>query len=231
MRSSTLAHDFYKGLREDLDAAANKASSFLASIGGFASGLPIIVQRGESYSASDSPRAFISKYAMLAGDTVLVDKLVDGTPIVLGTLATGPEAPILTGYNGADSLQSSVTTSNSSQAVFVTAITLTFTNCAAGTYEVIGHGGFIGQHTAVAGLVDIRIRADSSNTVNGNTKIVKTHNTAGTEMTVTHADKFSGLVVAAGGTITLTLEYRCNNAGTTTVRNTFLNARVIRTGP
>lgn len=230
MKPSQVANQFFKDLNNDLVNVSKKTASYIASIGGVVSGFYQIVQTGESYDALSATIGHVSRYPAVTNDKVLVDKLEDGTSVIIGSLAKGPEAPDWFGYYDANSFQGATTGTNGSQATFVTAITITFTACAAGTYDIIAHCGGVYQHTTAAGLVDMRIRAAASNTVNGSNKAIKAHNTAATEMQLGHADKLTGLVVAEGGTITITYEYRCNTAGTTSLRNAHIEARAIRSG-
>lgn len=243
---SKVAHNFWENLFKDIREVMAEVYPDIAEVGAMASGSARLTPRGESYDSAAELLPVLSLYPPKAGNPVLLARLEDGSEIVLGAIATAAEPdpisqaladglymPIASnGYSpkgDANFATGATASSNNSTSTYATALSASVSGFEPGTYRVIAWGGMIANHTAANGDVDLRLRSDGSNTVNGTTKSIRVHNTANTNMAVHASDAMGGVTRTSTGIITVTLEYRAGNAGTVSARNAWVGFYAYRT--
>ena len=237
---------FWEGIYADIAEFLKETAPEVAEVGAMSLGSTRVTRRGESYDATAELLPTLSLYPPTAGKPVLILKSADGAEFVLGAIAEAAEpAPISqaqadglyipfgSGYLAtadANFATGASAASNNSTATWATALSCSIPSLQPGTYRVVAWGGFIATHTVASGNADLRLSAvGDGSTVNGTIKSPTVHGTALAPMALHAADTMGGVVRSATGAITVTLEYRCNTAGTTTARNAWIAALAYRT--
>lgn len=236
-RISKVAPEFWNGLYGDIREMLSDAFGNIAQVGGISGNGLRLTERGESYDASAELQPYLSKRAPQVGDPVAYMRLEDGSKIVLGAISqmagTEPDS-VLVGdawlpQGDSNYGTNAVNGSNASTSTYVTALTANVSGLPTGTYRAIVMANMICSHSVANGYGHFRLRADGSNTVNGNDKDIKCGVAANGEVTIAMADTLAGVTRVGTGSITITLEYRAATAGTVSARNPAISVILWRT--
>jgi hypothetical protein len=223
------AHEFWESLFQDIQEYVENYAMDVAEIGAMSAGSGRIVERGESYDSGSELLPVLSHYPPKVGDPVLIGKSADGSEFILGAIARGEEFDPIT-HIGGNYAQGATTASTTSTVTYANAFSITFSTVPVGTYTVLVMASGIFKHSVANGNIDIRARVDTGTDYFGSVKSPSTSPTANAEMVLPVTDAISGVIQTGVLTVNVYLEYKCNTAGTASVRNANVAAWLVRTG-